>query len=273
MAAALRVDEALELWRGQPFEDLGDDVPTLAIEAERLVELRLSGFEDRIEAKLATGDAADDPVATLEALVAEHPLRERLRRAQMLALYRSGRQAEALEAYQELRRRMGDELGIEPADETRRLEERILLHDPDLEVGERSVHNLPSRVSTFIGRVDDQRSVEKLLVDHRLVTIVGPGGAGKTRLAVETAERMIGGIPTASGWSTLRRSTTPTRWPAPLRRCWAFGTGPASISSMRSPTTSGLSGCSCSWTIANRCAVAVPRSFGDPLAAAPGLTC
>ncbi len=195
VAAALRVDEALELWRGQPFEDLGDDVPTLGIEAERLVELRLSGFEDRIEAKLATGDATEDPVATLEALVAEHPLRERLRRAQMLALYRSGRQADALEAYQDLRRTMGDELGLEPADETRRLEERILLHDPDLDVGEGTVHNLPSRVSTFIGRVDEQRTIEKLLVDHRLVTIVGPGGAGKTRLAIESAEQMIGRYP------------------------------------------------------------------------------
>ncbi len=195
VAAARRVDEALELWRGHPYEDLGDDVPTLGIEAERLVELRLSGVEDRIDAGLAAGDAADDPVASIEALVTEHPLRERLWRALMLALYRSGRQAEALDAYQELRRRMGDELGLEPASETRRLEERILLHDAELDVAEQGQHNLPARVSTFVGRVDEQRTIEKLLVDHRLVTIVGPGGAGKTRLAIECAERMIGRYP------------------------------------------------------------------------------
>lgn len=196
VAAARQVDEALELWRGHPFEDLGDDVPTLAIEAERLSELRLSGIEDRIDAGLATGDpSAETPVATVEALVAEHPLRERLRRALMLALYRAGRQAEALDAYQDLRRQMRDELGLEPAGETRRLEERILLHDPDLDVAEAAVHNLPARLSTFVGRVDEQRAIEKCLVDHRLVTIVGPGGAGKTRLAVESAEGMIGRYP------------------------------------------------------------------------------
>jgi len=121
--AAVRLREALALWRGPALANLVS-APFVPGEASRLEELRLSAVCDRIEADLALGQ--DDVVPELEALVAEHPLHERLRRQHMLALYRAGRQAEALAAYQAARRALVDELGIEPRREVRALEQAIL---------------------------------------------------------------------------------------------------------------------------------------------------
>jgi DNA-binding SARP family transcriptional activator/pimeloyl-ACP methyl ester carboxylesterase/class 3 adenylate cyclase len=122
---------ALTLWRGEPLVGvpLG---PSLSAEAARLEELRLAAVGDRVEAELVLGRHAG-LVGELEALVREYPLRERLRRLLMLALYRSGRQADALAAYQDMRRTLVEELGIEPSEPLRDLERRILLHDGDLE--------------------------------------------------------------------------------------------------------------------------------------------
>jgi len=121
---------ALTLWRGEPLVGvpLG---PSLSAEVARLVELRLTAVEDRIEAEISLGRHTD--VGELEALVRRHPVRERLRRLLMLALYTSGRQADALAAYQDARRTLVDELGIEPGEPLRDLERRILQHDGDLE--------------------------------------------------------------------------------------------------------------------------------------------
>jgi YVTN family beta-propeller protein len=127
-AASLRA--ALELWRGQVLADLANGLGP-RVEAVRLEELRLSAIEDRIEADLALGRHAD-VVGELEALVAVHPLRERLHSQLMTALYQGGRQAEALEAYQAARRTLIEELGLEPGPELRKLEGRILRHDPTL---------------------------------------------------------------------------------------------------------------------------------------------
>ena len=132
--AAARLREALDLWRGPlPTELL--DMPIAGLEARRLVELRLTALEDRINADLASGRHAD-VVPELDALVAEFPLRERLWAQLMVALYRCDRQAEALRTYQRLCTVLGEELGIEPSPDLRRLEEAILLQESDLDVPE-----------------------------------------------------------------------------------------------------------------------------------------
>jgi YVTN family beta-propeller protein len=127
-AASLRA--ALQLWRGQALADLAHGLGP-RVEAVQLEELRLSAIEDRIEADLALGRHAE-VVGELEALVAVHPLRERLHGQLMIGLYQGGRQAEALEAYQAARRTLIEELGLEPGPELRELEGRILRHDPTL---------------------------------------------------------------------------------------------------------------------------------------------
>ena len=121
-SAAQKLRQPLALWRGQPLADLAYE-PFLQTEIARLEDLRLAALEQRIDADLATGRHAL-VVGELEALVAEHPLRERLRGQLMLALYRSGRQAEALHAYQVARQELADELGLEPSEELKRLESR-----------------------------------------------------------------------------------------------------------------------------------------------------
>jgi DNA-binding SARP family transcriptional activator len=130
-AAAGKLREALALWRGDALADLAYE-PFAQSHVQRLEELRLVVIEERIDADLAAGRAAE-LVGELEALVAEHPLRERLRGQLMLALYRSARQAEALSAYQVARRELSEQLGLEPSAELRRLEQSILRQDPALD--------------------------------------------------------------------------------------------------------------------------------------------
>jgi pimeloyl-ACP methyl ester carboxylesterase/DNA-binding SARP family transcriptional activator len=129
--AADGLREALALWRGPALADLGFE-DFLRADIARLEELRLAALEDRIDADLALGRQADLP-AELKSLVGRHPLRERLRAQSMLALYRSGRQAEALEVYHDARRALTDELGIEPGRELQELQRAILRHDPALD--------------------------------------------------------------------------------------------------------------------------------------------
>jgi WD40 repeat protein/DNA-binding SARP family transcriptional activator len=133
-----RLIEALALWYGAPLIDVGDEAPSLRQEVAELTELRLSAIEDRIEADLALGFHQTVTVE-LEGLIAEHSLRERLWGQLMLALYRSGRQAEALRAYQKARGILGEELGIEPSPVLQDLEDRILSQDADLDIGEAPV--------------------------------------------------------------------------------------------------------------------------------------
>src|SRR5262249_26066865 len=126
-AAAVTLADALSLWRGPPLAEFGS-APFAPAESLRLQELRVSTLEDRIEADLALG-RDDDLVGELETLVAEHPFRERLCGQLMLALYRCGRQAEALEVYRKTRRRLVEGLGIEPGPALQELEQAILRHD------------------------------------------------------------------------------------------------------------------------------------------------
>jgi predicted ATPase/DNA-binding SARP family transcriptional activator len=191
------LDEALGLWRGPALAEFADQ-PWARAEAARLEELRLAAVELRAELRLAAGRHGE-LVGELEVLVAAHPLRERLRGHLMLALYRSGRQADALGFYAETRALLAEELGVDPSPELQRLHRAILTQDAALESapdGRRPApHNLPERLTSFVGREVELREVAKLLEAHRLVTITGPGGAGKTSLAVELARQVAGGWP------------------------------------------------------------------------------
>lgn len=130
-AAATLFRDALALWHGEPFADL-DDVPGLRAEVRRLDAARLAAVEDRVQADLDSGRHAD-VVVELEGLIREHPFRERLYGMHMLALYRAGRQAEALDVFQRARKALADELGIDPSPELAELHNRILAHDPGLQ--------------------------------------------------------------------------------------------------------------------------------------------
>ena len=130
--AGVTLAEALGLWRGSPLSDLAGQ-PFAAAEIRRLEELRLAAHEDRLDADLALGHHRE-LISELEALSREHPLRERLHGQLMLALYRSGRQADALQAYADTRRHLVEELGIEPGRDLQRLERAILLQDPSLDL-------------------------------------------------------------------------------------------------------------------------------------------
>ncbi|HWG55952.1 MAG TPA: BTAD domain-containing putative transcriptional regulator [Gaiellaceae bacterium] len=185
--AAENLRAALALWRGPPFFGLTGS-PALAVEAERLTELRVLALEGRIEAELKLG-AHGELVPDLEALVREHPYRERLWRHLMLALYRAGRQADALTAYRQAREVLDRELGIEPSDELRRLERAILLHEVQSPHPPEGRSALPAPLASFVGRAADVAELERLLVERRLVTLTGVGGVGKTRLALEVAAR------------------------------------------------------------------------------------
>src|SRR5215204_1181370 len=155
--ASERLREALSLWRGPALADFAyESFAQTAI--ARLEEIRLAAVELRIEADLALGRHAE-LVGELEALVAEHPLRERLRRCLMTALYRSGRQAEALDAYQDARRALVDELGIDPSPALQELERAILRHDPSLEVGVPA----PAEERSILVAITHEARVEGLL--------------------------------------------------------------------------------------------------------------
>lgn len=188
-------EEALELWRGPPLAELASE-PFAQRERDRLQELHVAALEGRVEADLALGAHAA-LVPELDALVARHPLRERLREQQMLALYRSGRQAEALDAYRKARRTLVGELGIEPSKRLQELEQAILRQDPELDAPP-----VPADVARpgrraagiFVGRKRELDELTAGLEDAiagrgRLFLVSGDSGIGKTRLLDELASR------------------------------------------------------------------------------------
>jgi predicted ATPase/DNA-binding SARP family transcriptional activator len=188
--ASADLEAALALWRGEPLADYRFD-EFAQHEIARLQELGLEAIEEHLAAELDRG-GAEDLVGELRALVTQHPLRERLRGQLMVALYRSGRQAEALETMREGRQLLIDELGIEPGPELRQLEIMILAHDSALTAdrpGEGLAGRLPAPANETIGRDGEVARIAELLAqsDVRLVTLVGPGGVGKSRLALEAA--------------------------------------------------------------------------------------
>ncbi|MGW6496016.1 BTAD domain-containing putative transcriptional regulator [Nonomuraea angiospora] len=191
-AALLR--EALGLWRGDAYAEFAGEPFALAAVA-RLGEQRLAALEELAEARLGLGEHAL-LAAELASLVAEHPLRERLRAAHVRALYLAGRQSEALTAYEELRRHLSEELGLDPGPELAALHRAILRQDPSLGPVARPRGNLPAPLTSLVGRDEAVAEVRSLLRAGRLVTLIGPGGVGKTRLALAAASGTGGG----DGW-------------------------------------------------------------------------
>lgn len=197
-AGAARLQAALDLWRGPALT--GTPIPpSLGGRVAFLDELRIAATEDRIEADLALGRHAV-VIGEIESLIAEHPLRERLRELHMLALYRAGRQADALRAYQAARAYLGEELGIEPGPALRELEAAILRHDSSLLVTAPTPPPAapapppPPTAATLVGRVDElgrlRAAVQSAAASGsgRAVLVMGEAGIGKTRLIDTIAE-------------------------------------------------------------------------------------
>src|SRR5919201_1246498 len=182
----------LALWRGPAYGEFAYEEFARG-EAERLEELRLAALEARFEAELVLGRHAD-LVPELRALAAEHPFRERLQAQAMLALYRSGRQSEALDIYRALNTRLREDLGLEPSLELRELHRRILQHDPELDTaqGAPAAHTLPAPPNRLIGRERELEELDALVrsEDVRMLVLTGAGGTGKTRLALDNAEHL-----------------------------------------------------------------------------------
>jgi predicted ATPase/DNA-binding SARP family transcriptional activator len=179
------VAEALALWRGPALADAGDFAEPFA---RRLEELRLDATVTFLTRELGAGRAAAR-VGELEALAAEHPLDEKLTGLLMRALAATGRQAAALAAYEALRARLAGELGIDPGAQLRGVHLAVLRGEIAVAAAPagRTRTNLRAQLTSFVGRTDEVARVRKALASYRLVTLVGPGGAGKTRLAAEVA--------------------------------------------------------------------------------------
>jgi predicted ATPase/DNA-binding SARP family transcriptional activator len=238
-AAAARLASALGLWRGAPLDGLAE-APFAGPVAARLTELRLRAAADHAELALAAGQA-DEAVGGLRQLTLEHPLDERLRGVYIRALCAAGRPADALASFEDLRRCLADTLGTDPSQVLRDLHTSILRGEaapgggaspaaaartaPAARAAQPRIPrhaNLPTPATSFVGRGRDLAQVAALLADARLVTLVGPGGVGKTRLATELAA----GWQAADGaWlAELAEVTDPAGVPAAV--CAALGLRP-----------------------------------------------
>lgn len=194
--AAETLRRAMDLWRGDALADVGH-LEGVRVEVTRLEELRSQALGTLIDAELALGHHLE-MTPELERLVQEDPLHERRWAQLMLALYRGGRQADALRTYRRVSDVLGEELGIEPGPDLYNLEERILLQDPSLalvvdDAAPRT--NLGRAVTSFVGRQPELERLTELIGPRPLVTLTGPGGAGKTRLAREIGERVMASHP------------------------------------------------------------------------------
>ena len=188
---------ALALWRGRPLQGLPDS-PWVGAEAARLEALRIDALEEQFEAALALGEHTE-VVDRIRRVLEEHPFRERLWGQLMLAQYRSGRQAEALESFRRARQVLAEQLGVEPGPGVQRLQAAILAQDPALASVPAAVAprgRLPAPVTSFVGREQALAEAAELVGRHRLVSLIGPPGVGKSRLALEAG---------AGGGARLRR--------------------------------------------------------------------
>jgi predicted ATPase/DNA-binding winged helix-turn-helix (wHTH) protein len=201
---------ALALFRGDVMPGAGDAVWATTHKA-RLHEARLKLIETELSARLQLGDIGD-VIGELEAAVATYPFQEGLWELLIKALYLAGRQADALAAYQRVRARLSDDLGLDPGPELRALEQQILNHDVALKSASRArAGNLPSMASQLVGRDTEIEALSAMLRESRLVEIVGPGGVGKTAAAIATGRSLAESedAPTGGVWlARLEAATT-----------------------------------------------------------------
>jgi predicted ATPase/DNA-binding SARP family transcriptional activator len=234
---------AIALWRGSAGGGAGQ-AAAIAGAATRLEELRLGACETLAELDLRLGRAREI-VPDLEELAREQPFRERFHALLMIALYRSGRQADALAAYRNAREALVDELGVDPGPELRALELAVLRQDPGLRgaastsegavdggptaqlqgTGTPTFHHRPSTETTFVGRTDELAEVIELLGEQRLVTITGVGGIGKTRFAIQAAALALDQFPGGNWFVDL----TPVPDEERLRLAVAAGLGVSEV--------------------------------------------
>lgn len=192
-AAAEHIARARDLWRGDPYP--GTEYRRFAeIEIRRLHELHRTFLAREQEIALARG-RHEEAVSELEGLVSRYPLHERFWELMMLALYRSGRQADALRTYQRAKDTLGEELGIDPSIALSNLEEQILLQAPSISHRPTTPSNLPTPASSFVGRTNELSELASLVLAERMISLVGTGGIGKTRLSVEIGHRLRNRFP------------------------------------------------------------------------------
>ncbi|MGY1708568.1 AfsR/SARP family transcriptional regulator [Geodermatophilus sp. SYSU D00758] len=228
-AAGRRYRGALAAWRGPALAEFAGAAWARG-EAARLSELHLAAREELVDLELAAGRHTE-VLGELEELTAAHPLRERLHARLMLALYRAGRQADALAVYRRARDVLDAELGLAPGAELRELQEAILQQRPDLQAPPRAptvpgmsapapsaspppTRRLPPRLTSFLGREADLDRVGELLRAARLVTVTGPGGVGKTSLALEAARTAAARFRDGVGFARLAGVTDPGQVPS-----------------------------------------------------------
>lgn len=219
--AAELLREALTLWRGEPLLDVLDESYAEPV-VVRLRELRLGAVEDRVAADLGTGRELGSSMAELEELVAAHPLRERLRDLRIRALHGQGRQAEALSAYEDFRRLLADELGADPGPDLQATHLMVLQGGGGATSPEPR-GNLRAPLTSFVGRTRERALIAERLREGRLVTLVGPGGVGKSRLAAKAAGELADEFP-GGGWLV---ELAPVTDPAELVRTVAGTLGTA----------------------------------------------
>jgi DNA-binding SARP family transcriptional activator len=229
--------DGLVLWRGVALED-GEPSGWAATEVERLTQARLNALEDLWDARLRLGEHAS-AIGEIERLLAANPARERLVSLLMLALCRSGRHASAIEAYQRLRAHLADQLGVEPSPQLQRLNVAVLRRDPELDVeasasGAPQPAQLPARAGHFTGRAHETSILDGLLeATGRLAVISGPGGMGKTALAVHWAHRVVDRFPDGQLFLDLRGHDPATAMP--VSGALAYLLGSLGVSSERMP--------------------------------------
>ncbi|MFI0463414.1 BTAD domain-containing putative transcriptional regulator [Saccharopolyspora sp. 5N102] len=180
--------EALALWRGAAFEDV-PDAPFAVAARVRLAELRLAAIEDRAQVDLQTGAESPQLVTELQALTTAHPDRERARALLLRALQSTGRTAEALSSYEDFRVALAEKLGADPSPELREAHLAVLREETTTRP---RGSNLRAALTSFVGRDAELTLVDRRLAEHRLVTLTGPGGVGKTRLATTAAAALAG---------------------------------------------------------------------------------
>jgi predicted ATPase len=189
-----RLRDALALWHGTAMQDVGlQESAAFDAAAARLEGLRLTAMEDRFDAEVGLGHGAD-LVTELTDVVAAHPLRERLVAALMRALVATGRDSEALLVYERTRQALADALGVDPSAELSALHVALLRGELGRREETRKT-NLRAELTSFVGKDADVAAVRDLVAEHRLTTLIGPGGSGKTRLATESARTLLGDLP------------------------------------------------------------------------------